>query len=300
MEGAPPRSSDRIAIASLVAGALGIAFAPIFVKWCMDGGVGPVATAAHRMAFALPILALLAARERARYPAAPSPWSRAHVWGLVLSGLFFAGDLSVWHYSIHFTSITNATLFANFAPIFVAIVAWKWLGERIGALFVAGLVTSIAGAAVLLEASFHTGGKELLGDLLGIATAVFYAAYQLALKRLRVALGTFQLMAATTFWSAILLAIVAIAKGEQLLPEEARTWWAIVGLALVSQVAGQSLIAYGVAHLPASFSSVTLLVQPVAAAALAWQIFGQTLDGARIAGGVVVLVGILIARRSMR
>lgn len=296
----PRKASDRMAIASLTGGAVAIAFAPLFVRWCDEGGVGPVATAVHRMAFAFPLLALLAARERARRPTMTSAWKGGTLGGLILSGLFFAGDLAVWHWSIHFTTITNATLFANFAPIFVAIVAWRWLAERIRVGFVVGLATSIAGTAVLLNASLHTGGKELRGDLLGIATAVFYAAYQLAVKRLSVGLGTFTLMAASTFWSAIALTVIAVVGGDRFLPTDPRVWWAIAGLALVSQVAGQSLIAYGLAHLPASFSSVTLLVQPVAAAALAWILFDESLDGTRIAGGVVVLAGIYLARRSTR
>ena len=42
---------------------------------------------------------------------------------LALAGIFFAGDLSVWHWSILFTSVANSTLLANFAPIFVAFAA---------------------------------------------------------------------------------------------------------------------------------------------------------------------------------
>ncbi len=300
MEPAAPKASERLALASLVAGALGIAFAAIFVKWSLRGGVGPVATAVYRMVFALPLLACLYARERVRYPAAPSPWRRAHLAGLLASGLFFSADLAVWHWSIRFTSVTNATLFANFAPIFVAIVAWGWLKERIGLGFVAGLLTSIAGAAVLLNASVHMGGKELKGDLLGIATAVFYAGYQLTVKRLRATLGTFSFMTASTLVSAIALAIVGLVEGDCFLPTDPRAWWALVGLAVVSQVAGQSFIAYGVAHLPASFSSVTLLVQPVAAACLAWALLEERLGPMQVAGGVVVLLGIFVVRRSMR
>ncbi len=300
MDPAPQKAPERLALASLVAGAIGIAFAPIFVRWCLHGGVGPAATAFYRMVFALPFLAVLSLRERVRYPTAPSPWRRAHLTGLLASGLFFTADLAVWHWSIHFTTVTSATLFANFAPIFVAIVAWRWLGERIGLGFVAGLFTSILGAAVLLNASVHLGGKELRGDLLGIATAVFYAGYQLSVKRLRASLGTFSLMMASTLVSAIALAIVGLAEGDRFLPSDPRAWWALIGLAMVSQVAGQSFIAYGVAHLPASFSSVTLLVQPVAAACLAWALLGERLGPTQIVGGAVVLAGIFIVRRSMR
>ncbi len=293
----PARPRERLALAALVAGALGIAFAPIFVR---ESETGPVATAVHRMFLALPLLAPLAVRERRRRPEAPSPWSRAHLGALVACGLFFAGDLAVWHWSIHFTSVTNATLFANFAPIFVTFVAWAWLGERVGALFVVGLATALAGAAVLLQASIHLGGTMLRGDLLGIATAVFYAAYQLTVKRLRASLGTFALMFSSTLFSAVALLAIALLERDTMLPATGRGWVVVLLLAWVSQVAGQSLIAYGLAHLPASFSSVTLLVQPVAAATLARWWLGEGIGPAQVAGGALVLVGILLARRASR
>ena len=60
---------------------------------------------------------------------------------------------------------------------------------------------------------------------------------------------------------------------------------------------GQSLIAYALAHLPAAFSSLSLLVQPVAAAVLAWLILAEPIGPWQAAGGAIVLVGIAIARR---
>jgi drug/metabolite transporter (DMT)-like permease len=60
---------------------------------------------------------------------------------------------------------------------------------------------------------------------------------------------------------------------------------------------GQSLIAYGFAHLPASFSSVSLLLQPVLAALYAWAILGEGMGAVQMAGGVIVLAGIWLARR---
>ena len=47
-------------------------------------------------------------------------------------------------------------------------------------------------------------------------------------------------------------------------------WTILLGLALISHAAGQGLIAYALAHLPATFSSVGLLLQPVVAAFFAW------------------------------
>jgi drug/metabolite transporter (DMT)-like permease len=71
-------------------------------------------------------------------------------------------------------------------------------------------------------------------------------------------------------------------------------------LALISHAAGQSLIIWALAHLSASFSSLTLLIQPVVAAILAWVLFAESLTVTQIAGAVLVLAAIPLASRSSR
>ena len=60
------------------------------------------------------------------------------------------------------------------------------------------------------------------------------------------------------------------------------------------------MITYALADLPAAFSSVGLLLQPVAAALLAWAILGEALGWWQALGGAVVLIGIVLARRGSR
>jgi drug/metabolite transporter (DMT)-like permease len=74
-------------------------------------------------------------------------------------------------------------------------------------------------------------------------------------------------------------------------------WLVVIGLALLTQILGQGLIAYAFAHLPASLSSVSLLIQPVMAALFAWFLFNEAIGFAQLAGGAVVLAGIYMARK---
>ena len=74
----------------------------------------------------------------------------------------------------------------------------------------------------------------------------------------------------------------------------------LLALALVSHAAGQSLIAFALAHLPAALGSLSLLIQPVAAAGLAWVLLAEALGWLQALGGAIVLAGILIARRAGR
>jgi drug/metabolite transporter (DMT)-like permease len=288
------RAPDRrhsLALLALFAGASAIATAPLFVK---VSEAGPVSSAFWRVFLALPVLWVWAAatRERSDVPALPRA-ERARL--LALCGFFFAGDLAVWHWSIVLTSVANSTLLANCAPIFVAFAAWLLFARRPSALFAIGLAVAIVGMALLLRGDFHLSGAALLGDALGIVTAMFYAAYQLTVTRAREALSTARIMAASSTVMAAILLPIALASGERFVPLTAHGWLLLVGLALIAQAAGQSLIAYAMAHLPATFSSVGLLLQPVVAAALAWLLLGETLTALAIAGGVLVLAGIRIA-----
>ena len=281
-----------IAIAALLGGALAIATSALFVK---VSEAGPVATAFWRVALALPFLwAWASIEQRGRLVEAFT----AHRGLILAAGFFFTGDLAFWHWSIVLTSVANATLLANLAPIFVTLATWVLFSRRPSALFALGLITALAGVGTLLGTDFRIGGLAVLGDLFGVVTAMFYAAYQLAVTRLRTGVATSTIMAWSCTVMALLLLPLALVSGEQILPVTAMGWVKLVSLAIIAQVAGQSLIAYAMAHLPATFSSVGLLFQPVMAAIFAWILLGEALGATGIAGGIVVLVGISIAHRA--
>jgi drug/metabolite transporter (DMT)-like permease len=149
-----------------------------------------------------------------------------------------------------------------------------------------------------VHTSLQFSPSALTGDALGVVTAMFYAAYILAVKGLRDrGATTLRLMAITSTITAILLLPVALASGEQFFPSTLAGWTILAGLALVSHAAGQGLIAYALAHLPVSFSSVGLLLQPVVAALFAWLLLAEPLVALQVAGGLIVLAGIYLARR---
>jgi drug/metabolite transporter (DMT)-like permease len=288
---ADTRRQHALAVAALLAGAVAIAVSPLFVK---VSETGPVATGFWRVALALPVLWAWSALERRGRPDAGGGADR---WLLVVAGVLFAGDLAVWHWSILLTSVANATLLANLAPIFVTLAVWLFYRRRPGGMFLAGMAVALAGTVTLLGRDFSLAGGELAGDCLGVVTAMFYAGYQLAVARLRQHASTATIMAGSGLVTAAVLLPVALVAGEQLFPATAVGWLKLLGLALISQAAGQSLIAYAMAHLRETFSSVGLLLQPVMAGIFAWALLGETLGALQIAGAMAVLAGIAIAHR---
>ena len=281
-----------LAIVALLAGATCIGTSALFVK---VSEAGPVSTAFWRVFLALPFLWAWAWMDRRGATAAPG-----NARGLLFAaGFFFAGDLAVWHWSIVLTSVANAVLLANLATIFVTLAAWLLWRKNPTLMFLAGLAAALVGVMLMVGGDFsHTSGRALLGDALGVVTAMFYAAYQLTVTRLRGTVSTARIMAMSSVVTAAFLLPIALLSGEVFFPVTEIGWLKVFGLALISQVAGQSLIAYAMAHLPATLSSVGLLLQPVMASLFAWILLGETLGAVAIAGAALVLIGIRIATQA--
>jgi len=284
-----------LAFAALLVGGMAIGFAGIFMRL---SDVNPLASAFWRMALAAPFLWAWAFAVRGQDEAAGkrTDFTKA----LVLAGIYFAGDMGIWHLSLHYTTVANATLLSNFAPIFIAL--WMWVAYRVrfAPIFIVGMLIALAGAMMLVGPNAGgpaSGSTKLLGDALGLGSAVFYAAYQLVIKDARSAYSTARLMAWSTTITGIALLPFALAAPGAFWPAQAAGWLPLLALALVAQIGGQTVIAYASAHLPANLSSVSLLIQPLTAAVAAWMIFQEAIGPVQMAGGALLLWGIYLSKR---
>lgn len=282
----PPTAA---ALAALVVGAVAMGASPIFVRLT---DVGPQASAFWRTALALPALWLwMRYEERGTVPAA------LRVDRSILAvGVCFAGDLFFWHLAILNTSVANATFFAVTAPVFVVAGAFLFLGERSGPPVFAGLLLCLAGGTALIGESYRFDPARLSGDFYGIVTALFFGAYIVAVRHARTRHGAARLMFLSTAVTATILFAVAVALEPVLLPRTFEGAAALLALALVSQVAGQGLLAFALGILPATFSSLVIFLEAVAAAALGWIVLAEPLGWLQALGGLLILAGIFVAR----
>lgn len=284
--------SNRLALAALILGGAAIGGSPIFVRL---SEVGPMATAFWRVALALIplfIFSLIKGKDAGSKPEKLSDYAL-----LVLPGVILAMDLAAWHLSITMTSVANATLLANLAPVFVTVIGFLFFQAAVTRLFVLGLALALAGVIILKGGPSAFGNGALLGDGIAIVAALFYAGYILAIGRLRSRFDTIRIMLWSTASAAVFVFPLAFAFEDQIWPATVYGWAMVFGLAFVSHAGGQMAITYALAYLPAAFSSLTLLLQPVVAAILAWILLNEAIGPMQAIGGAVVLAGIMIARR---
>ncbi len=279
-------------------GAVAIAFAPIFTQLAMrDECVGPLSAALWRVTLACPVMVLWARWDRST---APDRAVAAHSTALLLPGTLFAADLTAWHAAFEFTTVGNATLLANCAVVLVSVYAWLFLKEHMGWPLVCGGSLALIGVAIVMGVDFGGGDNAIIGDLLALLTAVFYAMYLICMKHLRRTFSAGRIMAWSTVVCALWMLPGVVLFEDHILPGSTRGWLMLGAVALVSHCGGQGLIAYALAHLPASFSAVTLLIQPTGAVLLGWVIFGDALTPLQAVGAGAVLSGIMLARMGSR
>jgi len=278
------------AILAVAGGAAILGLAPVGMRL---SELGPQATAFWRFAFALPVLAVAVAAMRSRAPAAGD--GRL----LALAGVFFALDLGLWHAALGLTTVANATLYSNMTPVIAAAAGWLLFGEALGLAWFLGAGLAVAGALAMSWSRAQMGQGLLVGDLLGVASMVWYAAYLIAMRAVRARVSTVVAMLATTAAALAGAALITVGVGETSWLPQTPTGWAVLAmLGVIVHCGGQGFIAYGLGKLPIALSTILLFVQPVAAAAFGWLMFDEPLGRVGLMGAAAILVGVFIVQRA--
>ena len=292
-------SAARFAFPAMLTGSIALAFGPWLVR---SADVPPAASALWRMALAVLPLALLAVAVGGRTenrsawgglrPLPPGPTLAA----IAAAGVLFALDLVLWHLGIGKTTLANATLVGNCAsfvlPAYGFVVARTWPGPVQGV----ALALAAAGIGLLIGRSADVSASHLTGDLLCIGAGLAYAAYFIAVDRVRASVAPLTLLALATTFGALTLLPVAALTG----PIWPHDWTPLILLALGSQVIGQGLIVFAVGYLPPIVVGLTLLVQPAIAATIGAYRYGEILGPAEFGGMALVALALVLVRLPAR
>ena len=242
----------------------------------------------------MPLLALVGLAEHRRYGGLPTTTVRL----AAVAGVFFAGDLMLWHHAIEAVGAGLATVLGNLQVIVVGFVAWLLLGERPSRATLLALPVVLIGVVLISGA---VGGKPYgadtgLGVILGFGTALCYAGYLLVIRQGgRDARRPAGPVAIATLFVVIAAGIAGTAYGDlDLLPApRSLVWLALLGI--TSQSAGYLFISISLPRLPAVVTSIILLSQPVMTMVLSIILLGEAPSPAQFVGVGLVIGGIAAA-----
>ena len=305
----PDRAANLGALLRVVAAAACWAMAAVLAKHVFDRGVPPIRLAEARVAVAVAVLAPLLVWRRPRL-LRPPPGTLPLLVGF---GACVAAVNLSYYLAIDHLPVGVAVSLQYTGPAMVlAVSALAGRGGRADSpghppgvprtppgrvAWVAAAIT-LAGAVLVSRALEGLGGLDVPGVAAGLASAVTFAAYLLTAE-LAGARGAHP--ATTLLWG--FLSSVAIWS-------LAAPWWswpldalrdpgvalAVAGVGLVGTQLPFALAVGAVRVVSAATAGIAATSEPVFAAAFAWVLLDQRLAPPQLAGGALVVAGVVLAQ----
>lgn len=263
------------------------------------GEFGPVALAAVRVSgAALLLLPLL--RWRGQWSDLRAAWRPIAVVGLTNSALpFVCFGFATLSITAGLASIFNAA-----APLFGAVIAWLWLGDRLGRSRIAGLVIGLGGVLWLAarnvnqEAAFKPGGSGWAIGACLLATALYGFSANFTKKNLA-GVAPLAVAAGSQGFAALLLLVPALYLWPTHTPAP-RAWAAVTALAVLSTGVAYILYFRLIAHVGAANAIAVTFLIPVFGVVWGWFFLAENVTLAMGLGCVVIVIGTALASGAVR
>jgi drug/metabolite transporter (DMT)-like permease len=253
-----------------------------------------LAVAMYRNVFAMAILlplALLLKREELR------SLRRSDVLALAGAGVLLAVHFGTWVPSVTLTTVAASTVLVSTQPLWSAVLARIFLGDRLRRAVAIGIGIAFAGAVMISGFDFTLSARAFVGDLLALTGAAAVAGHRIVALGPRRRVSILPLVAVMYGVCALVLVVVVTVSGTQATGFEGETWLWMALLALGPQVIGHTLFNLLLRDVDPTVIAVSIMGEAVGATLLALGLFGEIPSIGAIAGGALLLIGIFVAVR---
>ena len=247
---------------------------------------GGIVTVFYRLWFAIPLLWLFGVSSKLSQRI-DRVWLRSSL----LGGSLFAVHQLLFFIALKLTSVANVTIIGALQPALVLLVAGPMFGERMTRLALGWSMVAVVGTSMVVLGSSHAE-SSLIGDLLAVLNLFAFTGYFLFSKQVRGHVAPWDYMIGMTTVSGLVILLVALASGQDFASPSGADWMILMLIAIFPGTIGHFLTNWAHAHASAFVISMLLLAVPVVSSAGAVVFLGESLRGAQIVGGVVVLASI--------
>lgn len=203
----------------------------------------------------------------------------------------------VWISSVQYNGAAVATVVVYTSPAIVAIVAARFLRERMTRTKILALLMTIGGC-VLVARAFDLQQVQLngIGVAVGIGSAFTFATYSLMGRVVTRNYSPWTCLFYAFLFGFVFLIPVKLLSGPVLISLPLDGWATLAFLALIPTLGGFAAYTIGLSLLPASVASILAAFEPVTTAILAYFVLGETLDIIQLAGAAAILTSVILLR----
>ena len=218
----------------------------------------------------------------------------------LLSGIFLGLHFALWVSSLFYTSVASSVVIVATQPLFALILSWIFLKERARLVTLLAILLALVGVYVIASGDFQLDKKHLIGDVLSLLGAIMAAAYLTVGRNLRQKFHIAPYIFVVYAISAVTLAVMIWFLGLSFSPGSNNNLVYFLFLAIVPTLVGHSLYNYLLKYITAYTVGISILGEPMGASLWAFLIFAEAPDRSVYLGGVLILMGVLIALWSER
>ena len=216
---------------------------------------------------------------------------------IVPLGFFVAATWFLIYFAIMNTSIANAVLGYMTTPIFVILLSPFLLKEQINKPIVAALFLALLGVLLIFDPQNLIRAIAPVGIISGIFAGLASAMMEIIGRRLKNQYSPFSLTFVGTSIGMLFMFPMFLVTGL-IIPD---TTSVIVILLLgLGGISGSTLLYYGLKHIPASSTSIVLLLEPFVSIVAAFIIFIEVPSILTILGAIMLVVADIIIIRNQR
>ena len=216
---------------------------------------------------------------------------------IVPLGFFVAATWFLIYFAIMNTSIANAVLGYMTTPIFVIVLSPFLLKEHINKPIAAALFLALLGVLLIFDPQNLIRAIAPVGIISGIFAGFASAMMEIIGRKLKNQYGPFSLTFLGTSMGMLFMFPTFLVTGL-IIPN---TTSVIVILLLgLGGVSGSTLLYYGLKHIPASSTSIVLLLEPFVSIVAAFIIFIEVPSILTIIGAVLLVAADIIIIQNQR
>jgi drug/metabolite transporter (DMT)-like permease len=266
----------------------------VFGKVLMTGALSPVRLVFYRSVLTTVVLGMvLLCRDRSFLKVNRSHWQFFMAMGTI--GL--ALTQFTYYATIQSLSVGLAILLQYLAPLWMLVFERLWLKIPLTRARLAALGLALTGCALVSVQTGSTRHWGNVGVLLGLTSGVSFACYALmtrhALKSYHnLTVLFYSFLFSALFWSGSPDSWQALSQIESF------KIWMILYVVVFGTVVPYLLFMHALKHLSASHTGIITTLEPVVAAVIAWIFLHEKLTRQQLAGGLCVLLAIVIVQKS--
>jgi len=234
--------------------------------------VHPMLLSAWRLFVAAVILTPLFTRDYRRQREGYG-WADLRV--SIVPGIVLGTHLMSWVYGARMTPTANASLIVNLVPVAMPFFLWFLVSEPISRNELIATGIALTGVFILTAADLNISTSYFAGDLICLASMLFYALYMALGRRNRTVATVWLYLVPLYYVAGTFCLVVALFFVNPIQAYPAREVLLILGLGIIPTVIGHSLLNNAMKHFRGQVVSILNMGQFIFAGIMAFLLFRE-------------------------